>query len=103
MKQAMTGWQLHQLDYMQITCTSLQTDNRARTSLLIFNRSDAVPDAQPTVPKHLTEFPLLTDRLITEKKIIYFGASSHTKYNNRRSSGEGSNDHAKKAVLTPAV
>jgi len=26
------GWQWHQLDYMQIICTSLQTDNHASTS-----------------------------------------------------------------------
>jgi len=29
MKQEMIGWQWHQLDYMQIICTSLQTDNHA--------------------------------------------------------------------------
>jgi len=27
MKQKMMGWQWHQLDHMQIICTSLQTDN----------------------------------------------------------------------------
>ena len=27
--QEMMGWQLHQLDHMQIICTSLQTDNHA--------------------------------------------------------------------------
>jgi len=27
MKQEMMGWQWHQLDLMQIICTSLQTDN----------------------------------------------------------------------------
>ena len=26
----MTGWQWHQLDHMQITCTSLQTDNQSQ-------------------------------------------------------------------------
>jgi len=26
MKQEMTGWQWHQLDHMQIICTSLETD-----------------------------------------------------------------------------
>ena len=30
--QEMMGWQCHQLDHMQITCTSLQTDNYASTS-----------------------------------------------------------------------
>ena len=34
----MMGWQWHQLDYMQIICTSLQTDNHASTSPLnVFN------------------------------------------------------------------
>jgi len=28
MKQEMMGWQWHQLDHMQIICTSLQTDNQ---------------------------------------------------------------------------
>jgi len=36
MKQEMTGWQWHQLDQMQIICTSLQTDNHASTSSLNF-------------------------------------------------------------------
>jgi len=32
MKQEMTGWQWHQLDHLQIICTSLQTDNHTSTS-----------------------------------------------------------------------
>ena len=32
----MMGWQWHQLDYMQIIGTSLQTDNHASTSPLSF-------------------------------------------------------------------
>jgi len=36
MKQEMMGRQWHQLDHMQIICTSLQTDNHASTSSLIF-------------------------------------------------------------------
>jgi len=36
MKQETMGWQWHQLDHMQITCTSLQTDNRASNSSLKF-------------------------------------------------------------------
>jgi len=46
----MMGWQWHQLDHMQIICTSLQTDNDASTSPI---RVDALPAAQPTVSKHL--------------------------------------------------
>jgi len=49
----MIGWQWHQLDHMQIICTSLQTDNHASTSTLsFFYRSDTLPAAQPTVSKH---------------------------------------------------
>jgi len=36
MKQEMMGWQWHQLDHMQIICTSLQTDNATITSSLNF-------------------------------------------------------------------
>ena len=36
MKQEMMGWQWHQLDHMQTICTSLQTNNRASASSLIF-------------------------------------------------------------------
>jgi len=33
MKQEMVGWQWHQLNHMQIICTSHRTDNHASTSL----------------------------------------------------------------------
>jgi len=49
MKQVMMGWQW--LNHMQTTCTLLQTDNHASTSSLNFYRSDALPDAKPTVSK----------------------------------------------------
>jgi len=53
MKQEMMGWQWHQLDHMQIICTSLQADYHASiSSLNFFYRLDALPDAQPTVSKH---------------------------------------------------
>jgi len=42
-KQEMMGWQWHQLDDMQIICTSLKTDNHASTSPLSFYRPDALP------------------------------------------------------------
>ena len=42
------GWQWHQLDHMQIICTTLQTDNHACTSPLSFYRLVALPAAQPT-------------------------------------------------------
>ena len=43
----MMGWQSHQLDHMQIICTSLQTDNHTSTSSLSFYRLDALP-CRPT-------------------------------------------------------
>jgi len=46
------GWQWHQLDHMQITCTSLQTDNHTRICHSIIYKLDALPDAQPTTSKH---------------------------------------------------
>ena len=47
------GWQWHQLDHMQIICTSLKIDNHSSTSSLnYFTCSNALPDAQPTVSKH---------------------------------------------------
>jgi len=52
MKQEMMWWQWHQLDHIQIICTSLQADNCASTSSLSFYRPDALSDAQPTVSKH---------------------------------------------------
>jgi len=48
-KQEMMGWQWHQLDHMQIICTSLQTDNHASSSSLTFYSLDAFADAEPTV------------------------------------------------------
>ena len=46
------GWQWHQLDHMQIICTSLQTDNHASTSPLSFYIPYALPAAQPTASKY---------------------------------------------------
>jgi len=37
------GWQWHQLNHMQIICTSLQTDNHASTSSLIFLQAGCTP------------------------------------------------------------
>ena len=52
LEQEMTEWQWHQLDHMQIICTSLQTDNHASTSPLSFYRPDALPAAQTTASKN---------------------------------------------------
>jgi len=48
----MMRWQWHQLDHMQIICTSLQTGNHASTPPLCFYRPDALPATQPTASKH---------------------------------------------------
>ena len=45
--------QQHQLDHMQTICASLQTDNHTNTSSLNSYRSDALPDAQPTLHAHI--------------------------------------------------
>jgi len=45
-------WQWHQLGHMQTICTSLQTDNHARTPPLSFYRPDALRAAQPTASVH---------------------------------------------------
>ena len=40
------GWQWHQLDHMQILCTSLQTDNHASTSSLDFLQTECFSNQQ---------------------------------------------------------
>jgi len=52
----MMGWQWHQLDHMQLICTSLQSDNHASTSPLSFYRPVALPATQPTVSKHWRQY-----------------------------------------------
>ena len=52
----MMGWQWHQLDHMQVICTSLQTDNHASTSSLKFLQTGC-PSCRPTNSvKALTEY-----------------------------------------------
>jgi len=41
MKQEMMGWQWHQLEHTQITCTLLQTDNHISTLSLNFYGLDS--------------------------------------------------------------
>jgi len=48
MKQEMTGWQWHQLDHMQIICTSFQTDNQVSTSSPDFLQAGACSSWCPT-------------------------------------------------------
>jgi len=48
------GWQRHQLDHMQIICTSLRTDNHATTSPLSFYGPDAfLPTTKSTTSRHV--------------------------------------------------
>jgi len=51
LEQEMMGWQWHQLDHMEIICTSLQTDTMP-ASPLHFYRTDALPAAEPIASKH---------------------------------------------------
>ena len=72
-----TEW--HQLDHMQIICTSLQTDNHTSTSPLSFHRPDALPAAQPTVSKHWRHtnkyiIKYLTGQWTNERKLCNYDA-----------------------------
>ena len=52
-------WQWHQLGHMQV-CTSLQTDNNARTPPLpVFYRPGALPAAQRTASKHRRQMEIM--------------------------------------------
>jgi len=53
----MTGWQWHQLDRMQIICTSLQKDNHASTSPLVF--TGRMPFLPPNQQRQSTEGMML--------------------------------------------
>ena len=47
------GWQWHHLDHMQIICTSLQSDNHASTSPLVF--TGRMPFLLPNQRRESTE------------------------------------------------
>jgi len=55
LEQEMMGWQWHQLDYVQVICTSLQRDNHASTSPLSFYRLHAMPFLAPNQQRQSTE------------------------------------------------
>jgi len=48
LKQEVMGWQWHQLNHIQIICTSLQTDNHASTSSLHIFLQAGCPSCRPT-------------------------------------------------------
>ena len=53
LQQETTGWRWHQLDHMQIICTSLQTDNHSSTSQLSF--TGRMPFLPPNQQRQSTE------------------------------------------------
>jgi len=48
LEQEMMGWQWHQLDHMQIICTSFQTDNQPVPHHSFFYWPDVLPATHPT-------------------------------------------------------
>jgi len=68
MKNEMTGWQLHQLDHVQSSAPCSIQITISATHPSIFYRLDAVPDAQTTVSKHLTQ----TEVINRKYKIMSF-------------------------------
>jgi len=65
LEQEMMGCQCHQLDHMQIICTSVQTDNRPVHHHSVF--TGCVPVLPPNQQRQCTEGILL---MIANKKII---------------------------------
>jgi len=51
------GWQWHQLDHMQIICTSLQTDNHVSTSYhsVFTGQTPFLPPKRPNQQRQSTE------------------------------------------------
>jgi len=58
----MMGWQWHQLDHMQIICTSFQTDDYNSTSPLSFLQARCHSCRQTNSVKALNGFDLEKDR-----------------------------------------
>jgi len=87
LKQEMMGWQWHQLDHIQIICTSLQADNHTSTPSLNFYGPYAFPDTQPTVSKH---WRVLIDKCgqFNSLQLALFGYGSFMKIFNA-GKGEG--------------
>jgi len=56
LEQEMMGWQWHQLDHMQIICTSLQTDNYASTSPSVMPKK-CLFHTQPLFHPKIWDFP----------------------------------------------
>ena len=72
-------WQWHQLDHMQINCSSLQRDNHASTTSLIF--FDALPEQCQSTEGKVTLLAEgeTTVQLQTEVQIKYISTNTtHT-------------------------
>ena len=73
----MTGWQWHQLDHMQVVCTSLQTDNHASTSSLKILRAGCTSCCPTNSIKALKEFQSTEETVRVQKPIqIYIKATN---------------------------
>ena len=59
LKQEMMGWQWHQLDHMQVICTSLQTDNHASNTSLDASVLPLLRRTKTTKTSHVTRLCLL--------------------------------------------
>ena len=64
LKQEMMGWQWHQLDHMQIICTTLQTDNHASIPSLNFLRAGC-SSRRPT--NNVKALKAITSRFTSEE------------------------------------
>ena len=60
----MMGWQWHQLDHIQIICTSLQTDDHASTSPLTFLQAERPSCRTTNSVKALKAFLILELRIV---------------------------------------
>ena len=63
-------WQWHQLDHMQIICTSLQTDNHDSTSSLSFYLTGRMPFLLPNQQCLSTEVDALKNKLNARWKLL---------------------------------
>jgi len=69
----MIGYQWHQLDHMQITCTSLQTGNHTSTSTLSFF-TGRMPFLSPNQQRQSTEGITTTNGKYTKNHTILYMA-----------------------------
>jgi len=68
-EQEMVGWQWHQLDHIQIICTSLKTDNHASTSPLSFLQARC-PSCHPTNSVKALMAPKVTEVINYDQAVV---------------------------------